>query len=85
MPDTDGADVAVGKSAERALAEIDRYMNTLFDRAPVMMHSIDRSGRLVRVNRRWLHGLGYKKREVLGKRSIDFLTDSFANWIKNRP
>ncbi|MCH9036562.1 MAG: PAS domain-containing protein [Chloroflexi bacterium] len=47
---------------------------TLFDCAPVMMHSINREGELVNVNRRWLEKLGYQKGQVLGRKSLDFLT-----------
>ena len=47
---------------------------TLFDCAPVMMHSIDREGEFVNVNRRWLENLGYQKDQVLGRKSLDFLT-----------
>ena len=47
----------------------------LFDHAPVMMHSIDNDGRLVKVNRRWLWRLGYQRNEVLGRKSTEFLTE----------
>ena len=48
----------------------------IFESAPVMMHSIDREGRIVAVNREWLKRLGYERDEVLGKKSIDFLADT---------
>ncbi len=59
---------------ERAINAIKDYNATLFDCAPVMMHSINREGELVNVNRRWLEKLGYKKDQVLGRKSLDFLT-----------
>ena len=40
-----------------------------------MMHSINQEGELVKVNRRWLTTLGYAKDEVMGRKSVDFLTD----------
>lgn len=52
----------------------------LFDHAPVMMHAVDRNQRIVRVNRRWLQRLGYKRAEVLGHSSVDFLTDESRAW-----
>ena len=61
--------------AEKGLREVTRRYDILFDSAPIMMHSIDRDGKLVRVNSSWLQRLGYKRDEVLGKRSVDFLTD----------
>ena len=39
------------------------------------MHSIDEEGSLLRVNRHWTETLGYEKDEVLGRKSIEFLTD----------
>ena len=59
---------------QKALAAVDRNIGLLFSRAPVMMHSIDGNARLVKVNRRWLHRLGYKRKEVLGRRLVDFMT-----------
>ncbi len=46
----------------------------IYNFTPVMMHSIDASGRLVRVSDFWLQKLGYERDEVLGLRSTDFLS-----------
>ena len=51
------------------------YVESVFDNAPVMMHLIDKDGRLSAVNHLWLKKMGYEKDEVLGLRSIDFLTE----------
>ena len=42
---------------------------------PVMLHVIDRDGTLIKVNRQWLNTLGYEASEVLGRKSVEFLTD----------
>lgn len=47
----------------------------LFLHAPLMMQSSDGEGRLLEVNRRWLARLGYLREEVLGRLTLDFLTD----------
>ena len=67
---------------ERTQLPIDQTLNLLiqcrdilFDSAPVMMHSIDDNGILVKVNKLWLTTLGYKAEEVLGRKSTEFLTD----------
>ena len=60
---------------EQVLSTVTEWSDTLFDQAPVMMHSINREGELVRVNRRWLTTLGYHQDEVLGQKTLDFLTD----------
>ena len=48
----------------------------LYLRTPMMMHSIDPSGRLVAVSDFWLEVLGYRRKEVLGRLLTDFFTDS---------
>lgn len=67
-PDTIGAAVDLTACKQ---AEAD-YQN-LYDRTPAMMHSIDRDGRLVSVSERWLQTLGYRREEVLGRRSVEFM------------
>ncbi len=54
-------------------ASEERY-HSLFQNAPVMLHSIDCSGRLISVSNVWLETLGYTRAEVLGRRSLEFLT-----------
>ncbi|MEM7505157.1 MAG: response regulator [Pseudomonadota bacterium] len=50
-----------------------RY-DELYDFAPLMIHSIDETGALIRVSRFWLAALGYSEDEVLGRPSTDFLS-----------
>ena len=52
-----------------AMAEL----GPLYTKAPVMLHSIDVSGRVLAVNDRWLETLGYSREEVLGRPLTDFL------------
>ena len=66
--------IAERERATSALTELTQCSNILFERAPVMMHMLDRSGSLCKVNRRWSQTLGYKRKEVLGRKSVDFLT-----------
>jgi len=47
----------------------------LYDRFPAMVHVVDRSWRLVSVSDRWLDVLGYRREEVLGRKSLEFLTE----------
>ena len=44
--------------------------------APVMFHSVDRTGRLIDVSNHWLTVLGYQRAEVIGRRSTEFLTEA---------
>ncbi len=54
----------------------------LYLRTPVMMHSIDSSGRLVTVSDFWLEVLGYSREEVIGQLLIDFFTESSRIFAK---
>ena len=62
-------------SAERAVSVLDECVDIIFENAPVMMHSVSKDGRLVKVNRRWTEVSGYQPKEAFGRKSIDFLTE----------
>ncbi len=46
----------------------------VYQQTPAMMHSIDAHGCIIEVSNRWLKKLGYERDQVLGRRSIEFLT-----------
>jgi len=68
-------DITERKHAEEELARSERRYREFYERTPVMLHTIDRNGRLIAVSGFWLEHLGYRKEEVLGRRSVDFLTE----------
>ncbi len=49
--------------------------DVLFENNHLMMHSINKDGVLLRVSRNWAQTLGYNPDEMIGKKSIDFLTE----------
>ncbi len=64
------------KRAETALQASEERHRELYNKTPIMMHSIDDEGSLVSVNDYWLQVLGYKRSEVLGRKVPDFLTEA---------
>ena len=58
-----------------------RYRHLYLD-TPVMLHSIDREGRLVSVSNYWLDTLGYEKSEVLGRSITEFHTEASRRYAE---
>ena len=58
--------------AEERLRE--RHSRLLCNSMPAICHSIDRSGRIIAVSDEWLDKFGYQRSEVIGRRSVEFLT-----------
>jgi len=69
-------DVTERKLIEQRIRESEQQLKILYNNTPIMMHAINMQGQLISVNQYWLKKLGYKKKEVLGRKSIDFLTES---------
>ncbi len=64
----------------RLRAKLERW----FTVTPAMLQSIDEAGRLIAASDAWLAKLGYKREEVIGRLSSDFLTpESREHAIKN--
>ena len=61
------------RRAEEELRRSEARYRRLYERAPVMMQSVDRAGRLVQVNNTWLDTLGYDYDEVIGERVTKFM------------
>ena len=64
------ADGGADSFEARLRAEIHRRWSA----TPAMLHSINGNGRLVSVSDAWLAKLGYRRDEVIGRSSTDFLT-----------
>ena len=75
-------DVTEHKRMDAAmLAGWEKY-RSLYNNTPVMMHSIDRQGRLISVSDCWLNKLGYAREEVLGRDSVEFLTPESRRYAR---
>ncbi|HET8696989.1 MAG TPA: ATP-binding protein, partial [Gammaproteobacteria bacterium] len=56
-------------------ADAQRTLERVYERLPVMMYAANAAGRIVDVNSYWLKRLGYKKDQVLGRSSADFMPE----------
>ena len=65
---------ASNRAATAKLQASEENYRTFYNRTPVMMHSIDKSGALISVSDYWTEVMGYAREEALGKKSVDFLT-----------
>ncbi len=59
----------------RDLAHNERRFRTLYQKTPVMLHSIDPQGRIINVSDFWLETMGYRREEVLGRPLTGFFSD----------
>ena len=76
-------DITDRKQAEKALRKSQTLYQTLYNQTPVMLHSIDREGRLISVSDYWLEALGYEREEALGRKSTEFLTEASQQYARD--
>jgi two-component system, cell cycle sensor histidine kinase and response regulator CckA len=62
--------------------ESEQQYRSLYRHTPAMMHSIDRAGRIVSVSALWLASMGYEESEVIGRRSVEFLTEASRTYAE---
>ncbi len=74
-------DITARKRAEGDLRQSEARYRRLYNNTPVMLHSIDREGRLISVSDYWLTTLGYTRDEVLGCKSTEFLSEKSRRYI----
>ncbi len=75
-------DISSRKQAEAALRDSEERFRSLYLRTPVMLHSIDKDGRILDVSNYWLDKLGYERPEVIGQKFIKFLTPESRQYVQ---
>lgn len=78
-----GIDVTERRAAETALKQSEARYKSLYNKTPVMLHSIDNQGRLISVSDYWLECLGYERSEVIGRKSVEFLTPESRQYAED--
>ncbi|CAK0777828.1 two-component system, sensor histidine kinase and response regulator [Gammaproteobacteria bacterium] len=68
--------------AEDALQQSEERYRSLYGGTPAIMHSINAQGVIVNVSDLWLSTLGYTRDEVIGRKSIEFLTEESRCFAK---
>ena len=68
------SDISRRKRAELALQTSSERIKRLYEETPALLYSVDAEGRLLSVTCHWLKAMGYRRDEVLGRRSISFMT-----------
>lgn len=70
------------KEIEMALEKSLKKYRTIYNRAPVMMHSINKNLDIISVSDFWLDKMGYERNEVIGKSPVEFMTEPSKASIK---
>jgi diguanylate cyclase (GGDEF)-like protein/PAS domain S-box-containing protein len=77
-------DITEQQCTELALAESEIKYHSLYNNTPAMMHSIDANDNLLSVSNAWLESLGYEREEVIGRKSVEFMTPESQNHAKEK-
>jgi PAS domain S-box-containing protein len=77
-------DITRREKAESELQTSYERLKILYDRSPVMLHSLDRNHNLISVNDRWLEVMGYQRAEVIGRPFSDFLIPESQEFFRSR-
>ena len=76
-------DISYRKQAEADLRNSEERFRSLYLRTPVMLHSMDKDGKILDVSNYWLQKLGYSRQEVIGNKFVNFLTSESRSYAQN--
>jgi PAS domain S-box-containing protein len=69
-------DISDRKQSETLLAINEERFRSLYNRTPVMLHSLNQEGEFLSVSDYWLAKMGYQREQVIGKHMSHFFTKS---------
>ena len=67
-------EIAQRKEAEKKLRMSEERYRDIYHKTPIMLHSIDTQGRIIRVSDHWVEVMGFARSEVIGRHLTDFFT-----------
>lgn len=68
-------EISQRRRQQLALEAAQSRLQAMYETTPAMLHSIDAQGRILHVSDAWLACLGYRREEVIGRHSSDFLSE----------
>ncbi|NJN72335.1 MAG: PAS domain S-box protein [Limnothrix sp. RL_2_0] len=74
-------DISANKKLEQ---ELQQQQRDYYEKTPAMLHLINEQDEIVAVSDRWLEVMGYERSEVIGRRSIDFLTIKSRHYAESQ-
>lgn len=78
-----GRDITELRQAQEKNNENEKRFRLLFQNAPMPYQSLDRDGRIIDVNRKWLRILGYSRPEVIGRPFADFMAPLTRKYFRS--
>ena len=75
------------KGAEALMADLKESVarfRILYNNAPVMLQACDFETRIFSVNQYWLQTMGYQWHEVIGRQTLEFMTESTRNDVTRK-
>lgn len=76
-------EITARKKAEHELRLSEERYRHIYHKTPVMLHSIDVKGRIIRVSDHWLEVMGYERDEVIGQDLVSFFTRESKRYALN--
>ncbi len=70
------------RNAEKELRLSEERYRHIYHKTPVMLHSIDPEGRIIRVSDHWIEKMGYERNDVIGKKLTSFYTEDSKKYAE---
>ncbi|THB73806.1 MAG: PAS domain S-box protein [Desulfobacteraceae bacterium] len=70
------------KTIEKELRRSEERYRRIYHKTPVMLHSIDIFGNIIRVSDHWVDEMGYDRKEVIGKPLTSFFTEQSREYAE---